>query len=130
MSSKEKLEFETYTAVKPSPEMMAKIESIIAEYCNRELEKTCRKLLPKIVEKVMWESREEKINKEEIVELKTIPKEKAKTLIQKYITKHHGCRTSDIIYDLRLDPDLVLEVLKKLETDKAIRGRKIGSKGF
>ena len=62
---------------------------------------------------------------EEIIELKKIPKDKAIELIKSYVEKHPACRTSDIIYDLELDPDLVLDCLNELEKEKKIRGKEI-----
>lgn len=118
MPTKEKAEFETYTGLRPSAEMLARIHSTIEEYCDKELEKIVQKLLPQVVRKCL----EEKTAKEEAIELKRIPKKKAKALVKSYIDEHQGCRTGDIIYDLRLDPDLVLKILKGLEKEKVIRG--------
>ena len=60
--------------------------------------------------------------KQMVVDLKVVPRERAIVMIKDYINHHKGCRTSDIIYDLELDPDLVLSVLKELEKKKEIRG--------
>lgn len=118
MSAKEKPEFKINTSIEPSTEMLARIHSVIEEYCDKELEKVVRKLLPEVVQKCL----KEKAVKKETVELRSIPKKKAKALIKAYIDEHQGCRTGDIIYDLRLDPDLVLKILKGLEKEKVIRG--------
>lgn len=61
------------------------------------------------------------------IELRKIPKNEAIELIKAYIVKHLGCRTSDIIYDLTLDPDLVMECLNELEEKKKVVGKKIGN---
>lgn len=61
----------------------------------------------------------------ETIELVTIPKDEAKTRILSYINSHAGCRTGDIIYDLGLNPDLVIESLKELELAKRIAGKEI-----
>lgn len=123
MSSRKKLEFETYTSIKPSTEMLAKIHSIIEEYCDRELENVVRRLLPKIVRKRL-EEKEKDVGKK-VVELKRIPKKKATALIKAYVDKHQGCRTGDIIYDLGVDPDLVLSVLKELKEKGKVRSEDI-----
>ena len=60
-----------------------------------------------------------------IKKLKKIPLDEAEEKVRKYINKHQGCRTRDIIFDLELDPDLVLEVLQKLESKGNIRGEEI-----
>lgn len=62
---------------------------------------------------------------EEVVELVSVPRENAITLIKSYIDSHQGCRTGDIIYDLGLNPDLVLGVLRELEERGDIRGEDI-----
>ena len=128
MSSKEKLGFEVYVGYKPSVEMLAKIQSVVEECVNKELEEIVRKLLNEKLEEVVKKCLEEKEKPpEEAYELKRIPREEAAILITKYIDEHQGCRTSDIIFDLHLDPDLVLNVLRKLEKHKKVRGEKIES---
>lgn len=121
MPTKEKAEFETYTGLRPSAEMLARIHSAIEEYCDKELEKIVQKFLPQVVRKCL----EEKTAKEAAIELKRIPKKKAKALVKSYIDEHQGCRTGDIIYDLALDPDLVLSVLKELKENGKIRSEDI-----
>jgi len=54
-----------------------------------------------------------------------ISRKKAASMIREYILKHPGCRTSEIIADLRLQPDLVLQILKKLSRDGEIRSKEI-----
>ena len=129
MSSRKKPEFETFISVRPSPEMSAKIESVLEECVCRELEKVVRKVLKEsLLEEVVKKCLEEKEKpSEEALELKKIPRKEAATLITKYIDGHQGCQTSDIIFDLHLDPDLVLKVLRKLEKEKKVRGEKIES---
>ena len=128
MSSRKKPEFETLMTIRPSPEMSAKIELVIEECVCRELEKVVRKVLKEKLEEVVKKCLEEKEKpSEEVLELKKIPRKEAATLITRYIDEHQGCRTSDIIFNLHLDPDLVLNVLKKLEKDKKVRGESIES---
>lgn len=55
-----------------------------------------------------------------IVELKTLPKREARELILDYITRHHGAKTSDIIFDLAIEVDLVLEILEELRKENEI----------
>ena len=64
--------------------------------------------------------------KTEETQLIIIPEKEAINKIAKYIDEHPGCRTSDIIFDLNIEPDLVLAVLRKLEKRKRIRGQEIG----
>jgi len=129
MSQKKRPEFETVISVRPTVEMLAKIHSIVEECVNKELEKILQKLVDKKLEDVVRKCLEEKERavETEIVKLRKVPMEEAVMQIKTYIDKHQGCRTSDIIYDLALDPDLVLKALKKLEKDKLVRGENIES---
>lgn len=69
------------------------------------------------------EGLKEEVEKE--VELVKIPEEQAIKRVSEYIRKHPGGRTSDIIFDLHLDPDLVLKVLRKLEKKGKIKGKNV-----
>ena len=60
------------------------------------------------------------------LELKKVPKKKAGQLIKEYVAKNPGCKTSDIIFDLKLHPDIVLPILRKLREEGALRSEKIG----
>ena len=60
-----------------------------------------------------------------LIELKKIPLEEAKNKIYRYIKEHPGCLTSDIILNLKLDPNLVLEALSHLKREGYIKGEKI-----
>ena len=124
MSSTKKPEFESFISLRPSTEMLARIHSVVEECVNKELEKILRKLLAEKLEEIVRKCLEEKEKRaeEEIIRLRKIPHEEAVGFIKEYIDKHQGCRTSDIIYDLELDPELVLSVLKELEEKKEIRG--------
>jgi DNA integrity scanning protein DisA with diadenylate cyclase activity len=64
--------------------------------------------------------------KMQLEELKKVPKKKAALLIREYISKNPGCKTSDIIFSLRLHPDIVLPILRKLREEGALRSEKIG----
>lgn len=55
-----------------------------------------------------------------VIELRTIPTDEARALIIDYITEHHGATTNDIIFDLALNVDLVLEILKELNEEEEI----------
>ncbi|MGA9387962.1 MAG: hypothetical protein WBV70_03950 [Candidatus Bathyarchaeia archaeon] len=65
-------------------------------------------------------------NETEALELVKIPEKEATKKVSEYISQHPGCRTSDIIYDLHLDPDLVLKVLRKLRKQEKVRGKNVG----
>ena len=60
------------------------------------------------------------------LELKKVPKKKAAQLIKEYVAKNPGCKTSDIIFDLKLHPDIVLPILRKFREEGALRSEKIG----
>lgn len=111
MSSSRKPELEASFSIKLTPELMAKIHEVVEECVDERLEKIVKKCL-----------KEREKRAEEVLELKKIPHKEAVALIKKYIDEHQGCRTSDIIYNLGLDPDLVLAVLEELEEKKKIRG--------
>ncbi len=116
MSQKEP-EFQTYVSIKPSPEMMAKIHSVIEEYCKKEFPKIVKKIMERKLKEVINEYLEEreKLTEKGTLRLRRISRKNAITRIKEYISKHPGCRTSDIIYDLALDPDLVISILTELE---------------
>ena len=60
--------------------------------------------------------------------LKSIPHEEAKEKILNYITENDGKWTSDIIFDLELEVDLVLNVLEELLEEELIEPRSSASK--
>ena len=62
---------------------------------------------------------------ETVVELRVIPKREARTLIIDYLKLHPGVWTSDIIYELGLDLNLVLEILEELKAEGKARSRTI-----
>lgn len=111
MSSRKAPELETTWRIKLTPELIAKIHELVEQCVNEKL--------PEVVKKCLEER--EKLAEKGVLKLRKIPHEKAVALIKSYIDEHQGCRTSDIIYDLALDPDLVLKVLKKLEEKGKIR---------
>jgi len=49
-----------------------------------------------------------------VIELRNIPIDEARALILEYITEHCGAKTSDIIFGLALNVDLVLGILQEL----------------
>ena len=51
----------------------------------------------------------------EEVRLKSVHKEVAQKMITEFINKNPGCKTSDMIIQLELEPTLVMETLKELE---------------
>jgi len=65
---------------------------------------------------------------EEPQELTIIPEDEATEKISAFITEHPGSRTSDIICDLGLNPNLVLRILRKLKEEKKITGKDIERK--
>lgn len=130
MSTK-KPDLEAVIGFKLSPEMMAQIHMTVEECVNDKLEELLRRLVDEELDKRIVKKLEEKeknVEPETTIELKEIPEEEATRLVQDYVDKHPECLTSEIIFGLQLDPDLVLRILNKLEIDKRIRGEKIESK--
>jgi len=58
-----------------------------------------------------------------VIELRKLPIEEAKRLVHAYIKEHPGSRTSDLIIELKLDPDIVLEVLSQLKKEQKVEGK-------
>lgn len=108
-----------------TPEMMAGIEKCVLD-CLPEVLRACLDEidLEKMIEEKVGELLAEKEPESEI-ELVVEPKEDAVLKIRSYIDDHPDCTTSDIIYDLGLDPDLVLAVLDDLQRKGLIRGEPI-----
>ena len=105
-------ELEASWKIKLPPALIAQIHQAVEECVDKKIEEVVKKCL---------REREEQAEKE-ILELKKIPLGKAIPLVKTYIDKHQGCRTSDIIYDLALHPDVVLRALRELEEKDEIRG--------
>jgi hypothetical protein len=64
-----------------------------------------------------------------LIELKgDIPIDEAKKLVFDYIEQHNGARTSDIIFDLCLDPEIVLKALNELGTESKVECKDAQSK--
>ena len=61
----------------------------------------------------------------EPLELQVISKDKAKPLIEKYVSEHPGSWTSDIAIGTGLNVDLVVEVLTELKTESKVRSENI-----
>ena len=57
--------------------------------------------------------------------LKLVPRDRAIVVIKDYVKHHQGCKTSDVIFDLELNPSLVLSVLQELEKSGDVRGEDI-----
>jgi hypothetical protein len=107
-----------------TPEMLAKIEQLVEDCVEKKLPEVVRKCLNEPdLEKIIEEKVREILGAEEAeIELKVIPREEAIKKIKSYIDTHPDCLTGDIIYDLGLDPDLVLSVLDELKKKGLIRG--------
>ena len=69
----------------------------------------------------------EKMEKPEIEEMpqefRVIPEEEATEKIVSFVNNHPGARTSDIICDLGLDPNLTIKILHKLRDEQKITGK-------
>jgi hypothetical protein len=63
-----------------------------------------------------------------IVELRKVPVEEAKRLIHQYLKEHPGSRTSDLIIELTLEPDIVIEALSQLRNEGKVEGKNVRHK--
>jgi predicted transcriptional regulator len=53
-------------------------------------------------------------------------REEAKRKIHHFIIKNPGCRTSQIIEKLEIDPELAVRILKELKEEDSILSKPIG----
>lgn len=60
-----------------------------------------------------------------VVQLRKVPIEEAKRMIHEYLKLHQGSRTSDLIIELALEPDIVIEALSQLRCENKVEGRDI-----
>jgi hypothetical protein len=63
--------------------------------------------------------------KQKVEKFHSFPRKKAVRLIKEYISTHRGCRTSEMLSNLHLDPELVLEVLTELKKAGKIRSEEL-----
>ena len=63
---------------------------------------------------------------EEVVVLQRVPEDEAKKVVLELIKKKPGVRTSDIIIELGLEPELVLKILDELEKEGKVKGEEVG----
>jgi hypothetical protein len=70
----------------------------------------------------------EETTEEQPQQFVVIPEEEAAEKISAFVNSHPGVRTSDIICELGLDPNLTLKVLRKLQEESKIIGKTIESK--
>jgi len=69
------------------------------------------------------------MGKDKPIKLRTISVEEAKQILHKYIRKHPGSKTSDLILKLALDPKVVVEALSQLSAEGKVEGRNITFSG-
>jgi hypothetical protein len=60
-----------------------------------------------------------------VIELKRIPIEDAKQAIHQYLKAHPGSRTSDLIIELALEPDIVIDALSQLRCEGKVEGKNV-----
>lgn len=65
------------------------------------------------------------LKQDDEIQLVKPEKEDAKKMIQGFIEENPGCLTSDIIFNLKLDVDLVMENLKELKNEELVEGKDI-----
>ena len=100
---------------------MAQLDKLKAQYADvvgrlSKLEQICG-------HKVSLEPQED-----ELVELESdLTVEEVKKEISAYLDIHKNARTSDIIFDLGIDPELVVEALNSLEEAGLVEGREISA---
>lgn len=104
-----------------TPELLAKIEECVSVHVNRVLPEMLETCLNEAVEKKVRELIERQ-EEGEAISLVSIPREEAIKKIKSYIDEYPDCTTSDIIYELGLDPVLVLDVLDELQNKGLIMG--------
>lgn len=97
-----------------SPEMMQDVKEAIIHTLKSD---------PRLIKEIINETL--KPNEEEIT-FQTIDKDEAKQKILKHIEKHPGCKTSDIIFSLNIEPTQVLEILKELKEGEIVQSKSIG----
>jgi len=61
----------------------------------------------------------------QVEEFKTVPLKEARSMVKEYISKNPSCLTSNIIFDLHLEPDLVLKALGELKKAGKIRSEEV-----
>jgi len=62
----------------------------------------------------------------ETIEIKgDIPIEEVKKQIMQYITEHGHAHTSDFVFDLGIDPELIVKALNILEEENLVEGKPI-----
>jgi Mn-dependent DtxR family transcriptional regulator len=54
--------------------------------------------------------------------------EKIKKAVLDYVDSHQGVKTSDILFELDFNPELVVEALEALEEEDLLEGRPIATK--
>lgn len=65
------------------------------------------------------------LSAEEEITLTRLDREEAKIAINEYIKTHPGCKTSNIIEDLKLDPLETLEILKELKKEGSVQSKAV-----
>jgi hypothetical protein len=63
-----------------------------------------------------------------VVELKKVSIEEAKHIIYQYLKQHPASRTSDLIIELALEPDIVIEALSQLRCEGKVEGKDVDHK--
>jgi hypothetical protein len=63
-----------------------------------------------------------------VVELRKVPIEEAKRIIYQYIKEHPASRTTDLIIELTLEPDIVIEALSQLRCEGKVEGKDVSRK--
>jgi predicted transcriptional regulator len=61
-----------------------------------------------------------------IIHLKIMDRGEAKRKIHHFINRNPGCRTSEIIEKLGIDPELVVSILKELKEEDSVLSKPIG----
>jgi len=81
--------------------------------------------LRKEISDLKLQTQEGTIAEGEILELDFIPISEARYMVDTYIKRHPGCTTSEIIESLRLDPSVIVEVLKLLGEEGKVKREEV-----
>jgi len=82
-------------------------------------------ILIQAVESVLKEKNEPVDSLNEELELKTFEKAEAKQMIKEYIDNNSGCKTSEIILKLSIDPMQAMEILKELRKEQVVQTKDV-----
>lgn len=123
-SEKQSSQFEPSGPGTETPTEIVAFRGAIARFGYPEYEKRISDL-EKAVDQVNAKLDELTTGQKEEVVLRSPALKDALPMIMKYINENPGCRTSEIILNLQLDPDTVLKAIRTLRAKGEIRSEEI-----